>query len=191
MDAWMWIVIAIAVIAAAAAAVWAASRRRRSAELRDSFGPEYERTLDLTGDRHRAEAELAARRERRERLDIVELPDEDRDRFADAWRAAQARFVDQPHEALLEADLLVLDVMRARGYPIEDFEQRAADVSVDHPQVVEHYRAAHDVSRDAADRRLDTERLREGMLHYRALFAELLGADVTADRPGVERPIRG
>ena len=172
MDAWVLIVIVVVVIAVAALAWWAMTRKR-TADLRDRFGPEYDRTVQASGDdRRAAEAELAARRERREQLNIRELDPASRARYQQGWTDVQARFVDQPAIAVREADELVLLVMRERGYPMDDFDQRAADVSVDHPQVVEHYREGHDISsrQDAS-----TEDLRQAFVHYRALFDELLG----------------
>lgn len=172
MDTWVWIVIAAAVVAVVLLALWwAAQRKRRSSELREGFGPEYDRTVEETGSRRRAESELAEREKRREALDIRPLAPGTRDRFADRWSTVQERFVDDPSGALRDAHVLVVEVMRERGYPTDDFEQRAADVSVDHPHVVENYRAAHDISeRDDAD----TEEQRQGLVHYRALFDELL-----------------
>jgi hypothetical protein len=175
MDTWVWIVIAAAVVVAIVlVAMWAAKRRRRTSELREGFGPEYDRTVEDTGSRRRAESELTDREKRREELDIRPLAPGARDRFADRWRTVQERFVDEPSSALRDAHELVVQVMSERGYPTDDFEQRAADVSVDHPHVVENYRAAHAISqRDDAD----TEEQRQAMKHYRSLFDELLEAE--------------
>src|SRR3954470_20511748 len=146
MDAWVVILIVVAVIALAALAGWAMSRRR-TADLQQKFGPEYDRTVQAGhSDRGAPAAELSARRERREQLNIRELDPASRGRYEPRWTEVQARFVDQPAMAVREADELVLLVMRERGYPMDDFEQRASDISVDHPQVVEHYRAGHDIS---------------------------------------------
>ena len=177
MDTWAWIVIAIVVVALIGIAVWAALTKRRTAGLRDQFGPEYDRTIGLSENRREAEGELSARRERRAALDIRPLTASARDRYGDAWREVQAGFVDEPTESLVEANRLVMIVMRERGYPMDDFEQRVADISVDHPEVVEHYRAAHVISDDAEDQRVTTEDMRQGLVHYRALFEELLGDD--------------
>jgi hypothetical protein len=177
MDTWVWIVIAIVVVAAIALVVWMTAVRRRTATLQDQFGSEYDRTVRLSDSRREAENELMARRERREALDIRPLSESARDRYADAWRDVQAGFVDEPAASLVEANRLVLIVMRERGYPMDDFEQRIADISVDHADVVEHYRAANAISADAADERMTTEDLRQGLVHYRALFTELLGPD--------------
>jgi hypothetical protein len=155
--------------------------RRRTTSLRDQFGPEYERTLHEREDRKAAESELAERRSRREHLDIRTLDPASRRRYASQWNDVQSRFVDQPARSLAEADELVLHVMRERGYPMDDFEQRAADVSVDHPQVVENYRRAHEISSRVGSNRATTEDMRQGLVHYRALFAELLNEQDTAD----------
>jgi hypothetical protein len=162
------IVIVVALLAVAGLLVW---RQRRSTQLRDGFGPEYDRVVAEHGDQRAAEAELRARRERRRRYDIKPLGAAARDRYAERWRATQAKFVDQPAAALTDADELLSAVMRDRGYPVDDFEQQAADVSVDHPDVVDHYRRAHAIHRR---RRASTEDLRQALVHYRALFDELL-----------------
>ncbi len=170
----IWVLVVIIVLLACAVGALAV-RQRRSAQLREGFGPEYDRTVSERGDQGAAEAELRERRERRRSYDIRSLDDAARDRYAERWNATQRRFVDQPASALDEADGLVGEVMRERGYPVEDFEQQAADVSVDHPTVVEHYREAHAVSAGSAET-ASTEDLRRAMVHYRALFDELLGA---------------
>jgi len=158
---------------------WLLYERRRSDELRSTFGPEYRRTLDETGDRRAAEAELRERKERVAALDIRPLAPADRDRYAGAWRQVQAEFVDAPGSAITDADRLIGEVMQARGYPVSDFEQRVADVSVDHPAVVEHYRAAHAIASRRNDVTTDTEALRQAMVHYRALFEDLLDGSGT------------
>jgi FtsZ-interacting cell division protein ZipA len=182
MPTWAWILIIVAVVLVVAAVAWLLwSRRRRSAELRDRFGPEYDRTVEEAPSRRRAEKELDERRERRERLDIRPLPEAARERYAEQWRLAQTQFVDSPEAAVASADLLVVSVMRDRGYPVDEFEQRAADVSVDHPQVVESYRTAHELSERSKNGEASTEDLRQAMRHYRTLFDELLEAP--ADEP--------
>jgi hypothetical protein len=143
--------------------------------LQQRFGPEYERTVERAEDRKQAEADLAARAKRRDELDIRPLPAAARDRYVEEWQRVQSRFVDDPRGAVQEADALIQSVMRERGYPVDDFEQRAADVSVDHPQVVENYRSGHRLASG------DTEAQRQAMVHYRALFDELV--DDVADRP--------
>ena len=171
------ILVAIVVVAIIAVGVvaWLAGQRRRSERLRESFGPEYERTVEQVGDPRQAEADLEARQERVQALDIRTLSGPDRARFGQRWRVVQALFVDDPATAVQEADDLIAVVMRARGYPIGDFEQRAADISVNHPQVVDHYRTAHRIAERRATSTVDTEQLRQAFVHYRALFEELLG----------------
>jgi hypothetical protein len=182
MPTWAWIVIIVAAVLVVAAIVAAAAaRKRRTSQLREGFGPEYDRTVDSAGGRRDAERELQERRERREALDIRDLSPAARDRHLESWRVLQARFVDDPGSSVREADRLVQDVMRERGYPIHNFEQRAADVSVDHPHVVEHYRAAHRIWAANERGEATTEDLRQSVVHYRALFDELLGG--TADEP--------
>ena len=154
-----------------------ASRRRRSRKLREQFGPEYDRTVAEAGDRKEAESRLQERTARRQGLDVVPLDPADRDRYVEAWRQTQARFVDEPAEATREADRLITAVMRQRGYPIDDFEQRAADISVDHPQVVDDYRAAQAIASANERSEASTEDLRQALVHYRSLFEELLEVD--------------
>lgn len=182
----MNIVIIVAVIAvlAIAAAVWMYMQKRRTEQLRSRFGPEYERVVETDGDRRRAESVLEERQKRVEKLDIRRLSAEDRRRFADAWTRAQTRFVDDPNGAVGEADRLIGEVMKTRGYPVGDFAQRSADISVDHPMVVENYRIAHDIA--LRDRRGEagTEDLRKAMVHYRALFEELLESRAVAAQEG-------
>lgn len=183
MESWMWIVIAVAVLAVIALVAWAMMTRRRTEDLRRQFGPEYDVAMTEAESRRSGEAELEARRERRERLTLRALKPETRDRYAQQWRDVQARFVDSPAVALQSADLIVTELMRERGYPTGDFDQRAADISVDHPEVVRNYRMAHTVSQEAANDAADTERMRQGLMHYRALFDELLEDDtVDTDR---------
>jgi hypothetical protein len=170
MDTWIWIVLAAAVVAVLALLAAALTRKRRTDELREGFGPEYDRTVDRAGDRKEAERELRERQERHEELDIRPLSDEQRTRYAEEWRLVQARFVDEPEPAVREADVLVQRVMKDRGYPVEaDFERRAADVSVDHPDVVENFREGHRLAGEG-----DTESLRRAMVRFRSLFEELL-----------------
>jgi hypothetical protein len=168
------ILIAIAVVVLLLVVGVILMRRSRSRHLAERFGPEYERTVEQMGHRGKAEAELAAREKRVEKLDIVPLPEAEAQGFRTQWQALQGRFVDNPRTAVAEADLLVRNVMLRRGYPMGDFESRAADISVHHPLVVEHYRAAHEIALRDRDGRGDTESLRQALVHYRALFAELL-----------------
>lgn len=167
------IVVVLAVVAIVAVLV---SRRRRSEHLKEHFGPEYERALHDSGDRSKAEAELADREKRVHELHIRPLDRIEREDFARRWSEVQARFVDDPPRAVAFADALVGEVMKARGYPVNDFEQRAGDISVDHPKVVEHYRVAHDIAVRHSRGKAGTEELRHAMIHYRALFDTLVGA---------------
>jgi FtsZ-interacting cell division protein ZipA len=168
------IIVAVVIIAILVAAAWWYSRRQRSAKLQEKFGPEYERTVAEKGDTRKAEDELTGRQKRVSHLDIRPLAADERRRFNDEWQAVQAGFVDDPSTAVRDADTLVGRVMEARGYPVGDFEQRSADVSVDHPTVLEHYRAAHEIALRHAQGQASTEDLRQAMVNYRALFAELL-----------------
>jgi hypothetical protein len=168
------IVVILLAVMAAGIAWYLAEQRRRSRRLRDRFGPEYARAVRDSGDRRRAEDDLEARAARVDGLRIRPLAPDERDRFDAAWRGVQSRFVDEPRAAVTDADALVGRVMDARGYPVAKFEQRAADVSVDHPQVVDHYRVAHRIAIEAGPDDADTEQLRQAMVHYRALFADLL-----------------
>lgn len=164
----------LAALLVLAIVAWAMQRRRQSDRLQQRFGTEYARAVDHLGSREKAEAELLARERRVERLHIQPLAPPDAARFTQDWKLLQARFVDDPHGTLADADRLVREVMLMRGYPMGDFERRAADISVDHPAVVEHYRAAHAIAlRDQHDA-TDTEDLRKAVVHYRALFDDLL-----------------
>jgi hypothetical protein len=164
----------VLLVIAVGAAIWLYQQKRRTEELRDRFGPEYEHAVRSEGDRSRAEADLDARAKRVEQLDIRPLSVRERDQFSESWRATQTRFVDDPVGATKEADELVAVVMQVRGYPMGDFERRAADVSVDHPGVVEHYRAAHAIAMRTESGSENTEELRIALVHYRALFEDLL-----------------
>jgi hypothetical protein len=181
MPGWVWVLIAIVVVAVLGLVVWQALARRRTEKLRDRFGPEYDRAIGAADSRRAAESDLAAREERRDRLEIRPLSQAARDRYVQSWQAVQAQFVDSPSAAVASADSLIESVMAERGYPVEDFEQRAADVSVDHPQVVENYRRGHRLAEDSANGDGSTESLRQAMRHYRSLFEELVESD--ADQP--------
>jgi hypothetical protein len=183
----VWIGIAIVVIVAAAG-LWWWWRQRHSAQLRARFGPEYDRTVQHTGAVSKAEAALEARARRVERLHIRPLTSEDAARFSDDWRRIQSQFVDDPKGAVVEADRVIGDVMQVRGYPVADFERRVEDISVDHPTVVMNYRAATDIVEEHERGRASTEDLRQAMVHYRALFHELL--EVTpAPQTDVHEPV--
>jgi FtsZ-interacting cell division protein ZipA len=180
MSSTMTIVIAVVVVLAVIALallVAAGLRDRRSQRLKDRFGPEYERTVEETGDRRQAERLLRERVERRDELPIRDLEPAARERYAEEWRSVQTRFVDDPRGAVAAADQLVTAVMRDRGYPAESFEQQVADVSVDHAHTVDAYRRGRQVLGDARQQAA-TDDLRQAMVHYRELFEELLGEPV-------------
>jgi hypothetical protein len=178
------IVIAIIVVVAAIAGIAYETRRRR---LQQRFGPEYDRLVEETGSRSKAEAELASRQRRVAGLDIRPLDPAARARYSQDWAGIQERFVDMPQDAVMAAQRLVRTVMNERGYPTEGSDQVLADLSVDHASVLDHYRAAYDISQRAADSAASTEDLRQAMIHYRALFQDLLGDTSTAtDTPVVE-----
>lgn len=168
------LIAALVILALVAAGAWLWSRRQASRRLVQRFGPEYEHAVHRHGDVAKAEAELRERQKRVEKLRIVPLAPADAAHFSQAWRALQARFVDNPRGSLAHADELVRELMLRRGYPMGDFEHRAADISVHHPAVVEHYRAAQAIA--LRDRRgeADTEDQRQAVVHYRALFDDLL-----------------
>ena len=172
MNTTMLLVIIGAVIAAGLL-VWA-FQRQRSLRLRERFGPEYERTRAEVGDVRRTEAVLAAREKRVEKLHIRPLSPTEAARYGEVWRHVQTLFVDDPRGAIAEADHLVNEVMSARGYPMTEFDQRVADISVDHPRVVEHYRAARAIAARKDVDGVSTEDLRQAVIHYRALFDDLL-----------------
>jgi hypothetical protein len=167
-----WVLIAVAVLAVVLIALFLA-RRQRSTKLRGRFGPEYDRAVSEEG-RRSGEAELRERVERRERLEVRELSPDARNRYSESWRLVQERFVDHPVQSIRDADQLVQQVMRDRGYPTDDFEQRAADISVDHPDVVDDYRAAHGAAEASSRGDATTEDLRQAMVRYRSLFTRLL-----------------
>jgi len=169
------LIIGFAVIAVAGIGAWLVLRKRRTERLRAQFGAEYDRAVKEDGSRRHAEAGLKERTERVESLDIRPLASSDRARFVESWRRIQARFVDGPGGAVTEADQLLGDVMSTRGYPVSDFEQRAADISVDHPLVLTNYRTAHEIAVRQTQGKGNTEDLRQAMIHYRTLFEELVG----------------
>jgi len=181
MPSWVWVVIALAAVVVLAIVVWQALARRRTGQLQEQFGPEYDRTVGTAESKREAEAELQAREERRRELEIRPLPSAARYRYLEAWQGVQSQFVDDPSAAVARADELIQSVMSERGYPVEDFEQRAADVSVDHPQVVENYREGHRLAQSSANGSGSTEDLRQAMRRYRALFDDLV--EPAADDP--------
>jgi hypothetical protein len=168
-------VILVAVLLAVALGVvgWLVTQRQRSLKLQEHFGPEYGRAVSELGSRKKAEAELRQREARVSKLTILPLTPADAARFAHAWRALQGRFIDNPKGVVAEADNLVRELMQKRGYPMADFEHRAADISVDHPDVVATYRAAQAIATRDLRGEADTEELRKAVVHYRTLFDEL------------------
>jgi hypothetical protein len=173
----------LAVLVIAGIGIWLTAGKRRTVRLRTKFGgAEYTRAVEEGGSRRQAEAALDERAVRVEGLRIRPLAAGDRTRFVESWGRVQARFVDGPGSAVTDADRLLGDVMSTRGYPVSDFEQRAADISVDHPLVLENYRAAHQSALRQAEGHASTEDLRQAMIHYRTLFEELT-AEPEAARP--------
>ncbi len=172
------LVVAVICLLAVIVVAFMVARKRRSDRLRARFGPEYDRVVKQEGGVRQAEGVLTFREKRREKLAIRELSASDRTRYEANWEEVQGRFVDDPAGAVTVADRMVADVMRTRGYPVGDFEQRAADISVDHPVVVDQYRAAHSIAIRHERGQATTEDLRKAMVHYRALFQELIGAQL-------------
>jgi hypothetical protein len=181
------LVIAAAVIVIIALFAWLYARNRRSktAGLRQKFGPEYDRAVLTHGSERKAEAKLADRKERVEKLNLRDLDRVESDRFSRQWESVQSRFVDSPKGAVAEADDLVSSVMKARGYPVSDFDQRTADISVDHPRVVENYRTAHEIALRVGKDQATTEDLRTAMIHYRSLFEELVQVPAAVETKAV------
>jgi hypothetical protein len=174
MDTWVWIVIAVVAAIVLLAVFLGATRTRRTRGLQDRFGNEYDRTVQQTGGKRDAERELQERQKRHDALELRPLSAQQRDRYVQEWEMTQSRFVDDPTGAVAEADRLVQRVMKDRGYPVDDFEQRAADISVEHPDLVEKYRTAHGVAQKSEQGQASTEDLRHSVRHYRAVFGELL-----------------
>jgi hypothetical protein len=177
-------VLGVALILVVAVLAWLYVQRRRrttTAELRQRFGREYEVAVGEHGSERRAEAQLEAREKRVEKLTIRDLDPVERAHFSDRWRALQSRFVDDPKGAVTEVDALVSLLMQTRGYPVADFHQRAADISVDHPQVVANYRSAHEIALRLGKGEANTEDLRTAMIHYRSLFDELVQVPIAVD----------
>ncbi len=187
---WIWIAVGVLALLVVAGLIARGARKSRSASLREKFGNEYDHAVQASGNRKRAEQELASRVQEVERHEIRPLTAAERERYVGDWQRVERHFIERPTTAVVEADELVADIMRVQGYPIGDFEKHAAHLSVKHPRVVEHYRAGHRVM-EGAPGSASTEDLRQAMLHYRALFEELAGAsprsgssmDVVADVP--------
>jgi hypothetical protein len=188
MEPWQIAIIVVALLVLVSI-VWIGVRRQRTQRLTGQYGPEYQRTVESAGGQREAERELDARQERVKRFEIRALSTAEHDRYLASWKESQAHFVDDPPGAISQADVLVQEVMRARGYPMTDFEQRAADISVDHPHVLNEYRAAHNIAERHATSGVETEDLRQAMVHYRALFDDLLETDSAA--PEQEPPAGG
>lgn len=196
MDMWVWVAIAVVAVLIIVAAIAGAMRQqqsRRTVQLQKGFGPEYDRAVDKYGDRSKAETALRGRKERVSKLQLRSLSASERAHFLDSWNQTQAHFVDEPAEAIADAKSLVDEAMQARGYPVGDFDQKAEDISVEHPYVVDNYRSARKIAMANERGEASTEELRQGMVHYRALFTELLnaaGADAvpsTGDQPRQSR----
>jgi FtsZ-interacting cell division protein ZipA len=178
-DTQTWIILAavVALLALVSVGVWFYRKKQsqeRSHQLQERFGPEYDRTVNELGSRTKGESELKAREKRVERLEILPLAPPEAARFSEAWQALQGRFVDNPKGVVVQAEHLVRELMEKRGYPMGDFERRAGDISVDHPDVVANYRSAQAIAVRDQRGSADTEELRKAVVHYRALFDELL-----------------
>lgn len=177
MDTWIWIIIAVAVIVVLVLAVLAWTNSRRRHHLQDRFGSEYDRTVDAAEHRRDAERALREREARHDELELHPLSEESRQRYTQQWMQMQSGFVDRPGVAVADADRLITDLMRERGYPVDDFETRSDLVSVDHPDVVENYRTAHGIALKTIEGETSTEDLRRAVISYRALFEEMLVED--------------
>jgi hypothetical protein len=182
------LVVAAVLVIAGAVAAFVIDQDKKRRRVREDFGPEYHRELARTGDRGRAQKELEERQKRVASFDLKPLSAEDSRRFSDQWRSTQERFVDDPKSATRDADGLIQEVMETRGYPVSDFDQRAADISVDHPEIVQNYRSAHQIS-EANDRgEASTEDLRQAFVHYRSLFQDLLETEDAPVEAEATRP---
>src|SRR5579864_5915187 len=179
------LVAVVIVIIAVLAWLYVRKRKSTTAYLRQKFGPEYERTVQRHGSERKAEATLADRQERVEKLNIRDLDPSERERFSKQWESVQSRFVDSPKGAVAEADDLVSSLMKTRGYPVSDFDQRTADISVDHPRVLGNYRSAHEIALRVGKDGASTEDLRTAMIHYRSLCEELMQVPTIVGRKAV------
>ena len=176
---------ALIVILTVVAWLYVRNRRSTTADMRKKFGPEYERAVLTHGSERKAEAKLSDREKRVDKLNIRDLDSMEHERYSKQWQAVQSRFVDSPKGAVAEADDLVSSVMKVRGYPVAEFDQRAADISVDHPRVVENYRSAHEIALRVGKDAATTEELRTAMIHYRSLFEELVQVPTVVDKKEV------
>ena len=178
----LMLVAVVIVVIVVVAWMYARKRRNTTAALRKKFGPEYDRAVLVHGTGRKAEAKLEDREKRAEKFNLRDLDPGEHERFLKRWESVQSRFVDSPKGAVAEADDLVSSLMKARGYPVTDFDQRAADISVDHPRVVENYRSAHDIALRLGRGEASTEDLRTAMIHYRSLFDELVQSQTSTDK---------
>jgi hypothetical protein len=158
------------------------SRRKRSEQLHDHFGPEYDHTVQAMGDEKKAQTELVERQKHVEALDIRPLSVSEREHYLAEWTAVQSKFVDEPGQAIVDADRLIIEVMQLRAYPVSDFEQRAADISVNYPALVSNYRAARVIAIKNEQHAANTEELRQAMIYYRSLFEELLAPEAVVTK---------
>jgi hypothetical protein len=191
MEAWEWIVVVAAVVVVLAVVAWALSQRRRRSRTLEGFGPEYGRAIVEHGDKRTAERDLLARAHERERLDIRPLTADAKARYQNQWQAIQVRFVDAPDAAIAEADQLLDEVLRARGYPVDDFDRKAGLISVDHPDLVEDYRVARSIRDRSTAGTANTEDRREALLRYRSMFVAVLGDRAGTDDRGQVLTERG
>ena len=190
LDTQTWIILAVVIVlASVAVGAWYFYQQKRSQKLQDHFGPEYDRTVTELGSRAKGESELKAREKRVERLELIPLAAPEAVRFSEAWQALQSRFVDNPKGVVVQAEQLVRELMVKRGYPMGDFEQRAGDISVDHPDVVANYRAAQAIAVRDQRGSADTEELRKAVVHYRALFDELLEVRAPKEEIAAEKRV--
>lgn len=189
---WIWIGLGVLALLLVAGLISRGSRKSRTASLRDKFGNEYDHAVSEHGNRSKAERDLIERAEQVKRYNIIPLSASDRDRYRADWQKVEQHFIQRPTTAVVEADELIAEIMRTRGYPMGDFDRHAADLSVTHPRIVDHYRQGHSAI-GGATTNTSTEDLRQAMLHYRALFDELIddriGNDVVADVPSVSEEV--
>lgn len=169
------IIVVVVLVLALAVGGFLLAKARRSKQLQEHYGPEYERSLHETGDRRAAENQLAERESRRKKLDVRELSADERDRYTSSWTAIQRGFVDDPVQSVQEADVLVVDIMRTRGFPVDDADRRTDDISVDHPEIAQRYRDATAVRHATEQGSVDTETQRHAVTSYRDLVEALLG----------------
>ena len=190
LDTQTWVIIAaILVLGLVALGAWIFYQKKQSQKLQERFGPEYGRTVSELGSRTKGESELKAREKRVERLEIIALSPSEAARFSEAWQALQGRFVDNPKGVVVQAEQLVRELMQKRGYPMGDFDSRAGDISVDHPDVVADYRLAQAIAVRDRQGTADTEELRKAVVHYRALFDELLEVREAKPEINVEKRV--